>query len=84
MYAGATAGGAIPVVAAAPIAQQKSSAGPPVESQPRVCDNIVDRIELLAIQLLSLSKSRKAEPEALLREALLSIEDCIVAIGSKH
>lgn len=84
VHAAATAGVVSPEVPAAPIAKPKASAGPPAPSRPRARDDIVDKIELLAIQLLSLSKSRKAEPEALLREALLSIEECIVAIGSKH
>ncbi len=42
---------------------------------------IVNGIELLAVQLLSLSKTRKDNPKALMIEALRSIDSCLVAIG---
>lgn len=67
-----------------PVVKPQLSQAPRAQPWPRVRDDVVDKIELLAIQLLSISKSKKAEPEALLREALMSIEECIVAIGSRH
>ena len=45
---------------------------------------VVNGIELLAIELLSLSKMRKDNPRALMIEALRSIDSCLVAIGRQH
>ena len=56
---------------------------PKTSSRPRVSFDVIDKIELLAVQLLSISKS-KAEPEAIMREALLQIDKCIESIASKH
>lgn len=64
------------------------TAGFPRAPQPRPDEtsrstSIVDGIELLAVQLLSLSKTRKDNPRALMVEALRSIDCCLVAIGRK-
>lgn len=82
--AGGTVGAMSPAISAASQVQPHLSAAPVARSRPPVRDDIVDKIELLAIQLLSISRSSKSDPEALLREALLSIEECITAIGSRH
>lgn len=52
---------------------------PPVEAVHQQA--IVDGIELLAVELLSLSKLRKHNPSLLMREALRSIDSCLMSIG---
>lgn len=85
VHAGAVTVGAVgPEMSAVPQEEPHRPAPPPARSQPRVHDDIIDTIELLAIQLLSISKSCKADPEAVLREALLSMEECITVIASQR
>jgi hypothetical protein len=79
-----TAGAGGPDALDGPQAQPLRPALHAARSQPRVHDDIADTIELLAIQLLSISKSCRADPEAVLREALLSMEECITAIASQR
>lgn len=84
VHTGAAASTISPEVKAAPRAQPHLPASTLAQARPREHEGIVDKIELLAIQLLSISKSSKHNPDAVLREALLSIEECITTIASKH
>lgn len=85
VHAGAVAAGAIGSdVAVGHQEQHHRPAMAPARSQAVAQDDIVDTIELLAIHLLSISKSCKADPEVVLREALLSMEECITAIASQR
>lgn len=73
--------------ASQPAAGAASTAAPSAErtgQRPRVSADVVDKIELLAIELLSISRSSKADPEALMRSALISIDQCIVSISTRH
>ena len=65
-----------PVPALAPA---RVPAQPP---RPRATADVIDKIELLAIQLLSISKASKADPDAVMMEALRSIDRCIVSMAS--
>jgi hypothetical protein len=44
---------------------------------------VINGIELLAIELLSLTKTRRDNPRALMVDALRSIDSCLVAIAGK-
>lgn len=54
---------------------------PPRRSAPV---DVVERIELLAVHLLSISKLRKTDPDGVMREALISIDQCLASIAHRH
>jgi hypothetical protein len=49
----------------------------------RTTASLVNGIELLAIELLSLTKTRRDNPRALMIDALRSIDSCLVSIAGK-
>lgn len=53
-------------------------------ARPRGDDWVVERVECLALELLAISKAGKSDPDSALREALLSMEECIAAIVARH
>ena len=52
--------------------------------KPQVPADVVEKIELLAIQLLSIAKTSKSDPETIMREALILIDQCIMSIAPRH
>jgi hypothetical protein len=75
------ADGAAPVVQ--PVALlEKSTVAPPADA--RASTAISSGIELLAIQLLSLSKVGNDDPRALMIEALRSIDRCLVSLAGQR
>lgn len=77
------------IAASSPLrAEQVAVVSSPVSAPPpprlQVGKDVHHKIELLAIQLLSISKSNISDPRALMREALISIDECIVSISSRH
>jgi hypothetical protein len=57
-----------------------AAAARPQAVPPPAGTGIADGLELLAVQLLSLSKTRRHDPRGLMVEALRSIDSCLVAI----
>jgi hypothetical protein len=49
----------------------------------RSAASVIHGIELLAIELLSLAKTRRDNPRALMVDALRSIDSCLVSIAGK-
>jgi len=45
--------------------------------------SVINGIELLAIELLSLTKTRRDNPRALMVDALRRIDSCLVSIAGK-
>lgn len=45
---------------------------------------VADKIEVLAIELMSISQAGKADPEAIMRDALMSIDRCLGSIVPLH
>jgi len=57
-----------------PTPQSRSGAAPPIAKD----------LEVLAVELLALSKACNADPGVLMREALRSIESCLLSIRQQH
>lgn len=47
-------------------------------------DSVTENIEVLAIKLYSISRSQEQSPREIMREALRSIEHCLICIKSHH
>lgn len=47
-------------------------------------ESVATNIEMLAVKLYSLSRTRAENPGDLMREALRSIESCLVSIKQQH
>ena len=50
---------------------------------PEIATDVADKIEVLAFQLLSISKTTKTNPRAVLVEALTSIDRCISSLAPR-
>lgn len=54
----------------------------PSRQAPRL--EVIDKIELLAVELLSISKTKKSSPDHAMREALLAMDHFIESLASRH
>lgn len=69
-----------PVVAVPEPEPEPAAAAP---AGPEIATDVADKIEVLAFQLLSISKTTKTNPRAVLVEALTSIDRCISSLAPR-
>jgi hypothetical protein len=54
------------------------------QGQSRITADAAEKIEMLAFQLLSITRGRQDNPELIAREAFISIDRCINSIANYH
>lgn len=84
----ATAAGRLPASPAAMAVPEPDGNGQETQSSvisSAVCPEPVGKdLEMLALKLYAISRQKRREPEQMMREALRSIEACLLAIKKQH